>query len=266
MNSDRYAIAQELREQEYKEDYRQWIDSLSDKEREKMEAMGLDKPLVEARGVGSPELDESRIEEEGYDPFHIEEKEERRHSVSNFPPERAELQECLRNMVAELFAAKNPNLTLGIICVALEGDQTPRTVAQRHRKSMKWVNERAIEMRFRLGVVSREDKRALRAVAGDIASQNKTKMSMEVLALVSGICYKGISETAIAKRHGVTRAAVSKRCVELCDRMGLPPSRAMKSEGARKIYSEAQFDHCAKLLQEGRTGEEIDAAESKGEL
>jgi len=264
MNGDRYAISQELKEQEYKSEYLKWVESLSDKDRNLLEAMGLEKPLVEARGVGSPELDEARIEQHGHDPFRVEDVEEGRRADSTFPPERAGLQDCLRSMVAELFSSESPNLALGIICVALEGDQTPRTVANRHRKSMKWVNERATEMQFRLGVISREDKKALRAVAGDIASQNKTRMSMEVLALVSGICYKGISETAIAKRHGVTRAAVSKRCVELCERMGLPPSRAMKSEEAREIYSVAQSEYYQSLMSAGYSREEIDEAETEG--
>ena len=47
--------------------------------------------------------------------------------------------------------------------------------------------------------------------------------------------------TSIAKRHGVTRAAVSKRCVDITTRLNLPPSRAMRSELARKIYRLSQL-------------------------
>ena len=39
--------------------------------------------------------------------------------------------------------------------------------------------------------------------------------------------------TDIAKRHGVTRAAVSKRCVELTRALNLKPSRAMRSESSQ---------------------------------
>ena len=46
--------------------------------------------------------------------------------------------------------------------------------------------------------------------------------------------------TDIARRHGLTRAAVSKRCIELADMLGIHASRAMKSEDARKAYSTAR--------------------------
>jgi hypothetical protein len=46
--------------------------------------------------------------------------------------------------------------------------------------------------------------------------------------------------TDIARRHGLTRAAVSKRCIELSDMLGIHASRAMKSEEARKAYSLAR--------------------------
>ena len=49
------------------------------------------------------------------------------------------------------------------------------------------------------------------------------------------------SMTRIAKRHGITRAAVSKRCVDITERLNLPPSRAMRSEKARKIYRRSQL-------------------------
>jgi hypothetical protein len=47
--------------------------------------------------------------------------------------------------------------------------------------------------------------------------------------------------TEIAKRHGITRAAVSKRCVELTELLDLPPSRAMRSLTARMAYRSARI-------------------------
>jgi hypothetical protein len=49
--------------------------------------------------------------------------------------------------------------------------------------------------------------------------------------------------TDIAKRHGVTRAAVSKRCVELSRALNLKPSRAMRSIPARQSYRRARLKH-----------------------
>ena len=47
--------------------------------------------------------------------------------------------------------------------------------------------------------------------------------------------------TDIARRHCVTRAAVSKSCVELTERLNLLPSRAMRSLTARRAYQAAQL-------------------------
>ena len=51
----------------------------------------------------------------------------------------------------------------------------------------------------------------------------------------------GESGQAGAVRHGITRAAVSKRCVDITKRLKVLPSRAMRSEKARKIYQKAQI-------------------------
>ena len=59
--------------------------------------------------------------------------------------------------------------------------------------------------------------------------------------LVSGLIYSGDSMTDIAQRHGITRAAVSKRCVELTELLNLRPSRAMRSLTARKSYRSARI-------------------------
>ena len=49
--------------------------------------------------------------------------------------------------------------------------------------------------------------------------------------------------TEIAKRHGITRAAVSKRCVELTLALDLMPSRAMRSLNARHSYRQSRLNH-----------------------
>ena len=82
---------------------------------------------------------------------------------------------------------------------------------------------------------------ALRKVIGELLGQTNPKLTLECLALVSGIAYEGDSMTAIAKRHGLTRAAVSKRCVEITNALNLPPSRAMRKLTARQAYRQAQI-------------------------
>ena len=65
-------------------------------------------------------------------------------------------------------------------------------------------------------------------------------LALDCLALVSGVGFMGDSMTAIAKRHKVTRAAVSKRCIHLTEQLDLLPSRSMKSLTARTSYRTAQ--------------------------
>ena len=82
---------------------------------------------------------------------------------------------------------------------------------------------------------------AVRRVLGEILIHDNSRLTTECIALASGLSYTGCSETEIAKRHGITRAAVSKRCVELTELLGLRPSRAMRSLTARKSYRSARI-------------------------
>lgn len=82
---------------------------------------------------------------------------------------------------------------------------------------------------------------ALRRVLGEVLSHDNARLTAECIALVSGLSYTGSSMTEIAERHGITRAAVSKRCVELTELLDLRPSRAMRSLTARKSYRSARI-------------------------
>ena len=81
---------------------------------------------------------------------------------------------------------------------------------------------------------------AIRRVVAEILCHDNARLTTECIALVSGLAYTGSSMTEIAKRHGISRAAVSKRCVELTELLDLPPSRAMRSLTARKRYRDAR--------------------------
>jgi hypothetical protein len=76
----------------------------------------------------------------------------------------------------------------------------------------------------------------IQKLIGELIVDKNPRLAIEVLALVSGIAYEGSSMIAIAKRHGLTRAAVSKRCIELSERLGVKNPRPMKTERAREIY------------------------------
>jgi hypothetical protein len=81
-----------------------------------------------------------------------------------------------------------------------------------------------------------------RHVLGEVLNHSNARLTAECIALVSGLIYSGDSMTDIAQRHGVTRAAVSKRCVELTELLNLRPSRAMRSLTARKSYRSARIE------------------------
>ena len=83
----------------------------------------------------------------------------------------------------------------------------------------------------------------LRRLVGEMLGQSNASLSLECLALVTGLAYDGDSMTEIARRHEVTRAAVSKRCVELTIALNLKPSRAMRPLSARHNSCASRVNH-----------------------
>ena len=81
----------------------------------------------------------------------------------------------------------------------------------------------------------------LRRLLGEVLTQKNARLTLECLALACGLrTLQGESMTSIAKRHGLSRAAVSKRCVDITDKLNLPPSRSMRSRKARKACKTVQ--------------------------
>jgi hypothetical protein len=81
----------------------------------------------------------------------------------------------------------------------------------------------------------------IRRLVGLILADPFPALGIECLALVTSIGYTGSSMDEIAVRHGLTRAAVSKRCVELCDALGIKPSRAMRKESNRERCKRSRY-------------------------
>jgi hypothetical protein len=96
---------------------------------------------------------------------------------------------------------------------------------------------------------------AMRRVLGEILIHDNSRLTAECIALASGLSYSGASETEIAKRHGITRAAVSKRCVELTELLDLRPSRAMRSLTARQSYRSARIQSTKTHEQSAQTSQ-----------
>ena len=81
----------------------------------------------------------------------------------------------------------------------------------------------------------------VRRLVGIMLADSNPALGVECVALVTGIGYEGASEADIARRHAVTRAAVSKRCIELCEAFGIPPVRAMRPKVNRENCREARM-------------------------
>lgn len=82
----------------------------------------------------------------------------------------------------------------------------------------------------------------LRSLVADLLAQGNARLTLECLAVAIGLnIYNGDSMSDIARRHGVTRAAVSKRCVDITRKLRLLPSRAMRSIKARHTYQRSQI-------------------------
>jgi L-cysteine desulfidase len=154
------------RDREYDKAYREWLATLSPKERARMVELGLDKPSCSYAGNG------------------------RRHDISELPVAApAETDENDYESESLVAAREAGELLKGFLFRIIEERRSPRLEAE------------CISLAFGFGAAS------------------------------------GLTQTAVAKRYGVTRAAVSKRVREIKEAFNLPASEFMKSDRARSVYA-----------------------------
>lgn len=65
-----------------------------------------------------------------------------------------------------------------------------------------------------------------------IADRKNAKLWWQCFVVVTGQA-DGTSMTSIAKHWGIGKANVSRICVEICAKLGLPPSRAMRDDASK---------------------------------
>ena len=88
------------------------------------------------------------------------------------------------------------------------------------------------------GVGSDTTLRLVQVVIREIVFSDDPQLEAEVMALGAGILLNDdMTQTKIAQKHGLGRAAISKRVTSFADELKLPPSIFMKSEAARKNYA-----------------------------
>ncbi|MGA3170338.1 MAG: hypothetical protein ABSE62_04935 [Chthoniobacteraceae bacterium] len=72
----------------------------------------------------------------------------------------------------------------------------------------------------------------------EIATSDNCRLQAKCMQFVLELTTE--SQTEIARGENVGKAAVSKRCIRICEALGLPPSRGMKKEKTRKVYADRQ--------------------------
>jgi hypothetical protein len=87
---------------------------------------------------------------------------------------------------------------------------------------------------------------ALASFCARIRAHPNPLLAFDAACFASGLMdVEGRSETELARRHGVTRAAFSKLVVQWTETFDLPPSRGMRSKKARRSYRNARLTHLA---------------------
>lgn len=83
---------------------------------------------------------------------------------------------------------------------------------------------------------------ALAAFCARIRAHPNPLLAFDAACFASGLMdVEGLSQSELAKRHGVTRAAFSKLAIQWAETFGLPPSRGMRSKNARTAYRQARL-------------------------
>lgn len=90
----------------------------------------------------------------------------------------------------------------------------------------------------------------MRTLIGILHKCPHPALSIECLSLISGIGYQGKSMAQIARDNMVTRATVSRRCVDLCNLLGIPPVRAMRNFSGQENCRIARSKKLKQLIEQ----------------
>lgn len=73
-----------------------------------------------------------------------------------------------------------------------------------------------------------------RQLVGAFLAEDNRQIFAECMAIVTSLGVQDNTMEAVAKRHNVTRASISKRCIELCRQFNIPPTHLMRPELSRE--------------------------------
>ena len=78
---------------------------------------------------------------------------------------------------------------------------------------------------------------AIAQVICSIVDSSNPRKTADLYACATGIRLRqGITLTDLAKKYGVSKQALDKQLVSLCEKLDLPPPRLMKSQLSRESY------------------------------
>lgn len=98
-------------------------------------------------------------------------------------------------------------------------------------------------------IMESEALRMMRTLIGLLKTSPHPDLTIECLCVISGVCYVGKSMAEIARENRVSRATVSRRCVDLCNAFGIEPTRAMRSRKGRQNCKDARHQAILDYLQ-----------------
>lgn len=76
--------------------------------------------------------------------------------------------------------------------------------------------------------------------AAEMRKHENPAMTLDCFCFAAGLyIIDGKTQTQLAKEHGVKRATISKRVVQISKEFNFPPVNGMKSKAARESYSRA---------------------------
>jgi hypothetical protein len=259
-----YKDRQQSHDKKYLQAFPAWIESMSPEELQLAKELGLDCPYIPGAGSGNPGRDPADSPLATCSAPRPDEPDE---SDEPDEPDIEWEQDLIRLVVGVLIGHDNPRLA--IECLALiiglaYPDNSISDIALRHEVTEAAILEKCGELMRALDLdpspamrsltplqrstpvdpdapdehETEADRthRLLRRLIGELIAHNNTQLTLDCFALATGIAYQGESMIKIAQRHGVTRAAISKRCVALTRTFNLQPSGAMRSLKARLKY------------------------------
>jgi hypothetical protein len=243
------AGAYAARRETYEAAYRAWLAGMSPAERAGMARMGLGAPEHDG-----PILGQALDHDVGGDAVAAE--------VAAPEQERApglDARDLIARAIGMLGARANVRQALDALAMLLQMLEAPRNageLAERHGISPSAARAELADVAAHLGLapyratgaptgapMGAETLRAvgaMRSVVSIIRRHSNAALTIDCIALATGIASTDSAEIDIAQRHGLERAAVAKRCVEISRKLNLPPSASMRPVGARQSYSSAR--------------------------